>query len=161
MKNVSVFVLGACILLFIAAGCGKDCGGEACPPERPPVFTFRVQNNANADLLAGPARIYDTAQLRIRARRTTNGAVEDMQRQFLVIRNSAGTADSAITTGFTVSSTFNTYYLVLNNVVTDSMFFAVNRRQSQCCDFTTYFLDKVNTNDIPNLELPLLYVIRK
>lgn len=151
-----------CLMLLVATtGCGVDCAGEVCPPERPAVFTFRIQNNANADLLAGPARQFDTAQLRIRGRRSANGAVEDVQRQFVVIRNLAGTADSAITTGFNVSNTFSTYYLVLNNVVADSLFFGFTRRQTQCCDLSNYYLDRVNTGDIPNLELPLLYVIRK
>lgn len=156
-----IFPIVGLMLLVATTGCGVDCAGEACPPERPAVFTFRIQNNANADLLAGSARQYDTAQLRIRARRIANAAIEDVQRQFLVIRNVAGTADSAITTGFNVSNTFSTYYLVLNNVVTDSLFFGFTRRQTQCCDLSNYFLDKVNIGDIANLELPLLYVIRK
>lgn len=161
MRHVPFLFLAALAALLAASGCGKDCGREACPPERQPLFTFRIQNNANADLMAGPAKVYDTAQLRIRARRNATGAVEEVPRQFLVIRNTAGTADSAVTTGFTVSTNYNAYYLVLNNVVTDSLFFGLNRRQSECCDFSSYYLDRVNTADVPNLELPLLYVIRK
>ena len=147
--------------MALLQSCGKDCGSEECPNVKPGTFGLRLLNNAGQDLLTGPAKAYDTAQVRIRARRVTTNSVEEINRNFFILKNSIGTADSLITTGFTVSRTYAAYYLLLNNVVTDSLVFGYNNMMTACCDLSNYYLDKVNLTDVQNLDLPSTYIIRK
>ncbi|HMO33749.1 MAG TPA: hypothetical protein PKE63_09965 [Lacibacter sp.] len=160
MKFIKVVFLG-CASLLLFSQCGKDCARDECPLPKAATFAFRLVNSSNQDLLTGPAKVYDTVNLRIRARRISTGAVEEIQRLFLVQRNAIGTADSIITAGFTVNNAFGAYYLVLNNTVTDSLFFGFNNRRSECCDQSSYFFDRLNLNDLPNVELPTAIVLVK
>ncbi len=146
---------------FLLTACGKDCGSEECPNVIPSSIGLRLLNSADQDLLTGPAKLYDTAQVRIRARKVGNAAVEEINRVFIILKNGNGTADSLITTGFTVNKNYAVYYLVLNNVVTDSLVFGYNNLQTACCDLSSYYLDKVNQFDIQNVNLPSSYILRK
>lgn len=159
MKNKLLFFVS---VLFVSAAfvqCGKDCAREECDIAAPPTFSFRLLNNADKDLLVGAAKQYDSANLKITAKRVSNGAIENINRLFFFI------GDSVATTGFTVNKNYSMYYLSLNNNITDSMQFGYNQRNSTCCDMSNYFLSRFNTNDLSGagLVLPITngYIIRK
>lgn len=158
MKNKLLTFVSVLFVSVIFVQCGKDCAREECELAPPPTFSFRLLNNANKDLLVGPAKQYDSAQLKITAKRVSNGNIENIKRLFYYI------GDSIATTGFTVNKDYAVYYLSLNNTVTDSMFFGYNSRQSGCCDMSNYYLSRFNTTDISGgLPLPVTngYTIRK
>ncbi len=158
MKNrLLIFVS----VLFVSAAfvqCKGDCANEECDNAPPPTFSFRLLNSANKDLLVGPAKQYDSANLKITAKAVSNGNISNITRLFYYI------GDSIATTGFVVNKSYSVYYLSLNNAVTDSMLFGFNNRQTTCCDLSYYFLSRFNTTDITSgLVLPITngYIIRK
>ena len=157
MKNKLLIFVSLLIGSVLFLQCGKDCAREECELAPYPTFSFRLLNNANKDLLVGPAKQYDSAQLKITAKRISNGNIENIKRLFYYI------GDTIATTGFTVSKEYAVYYLSLNNTVTDSMFFGFNSRISGCCDMSNYYLSSINTTDISGgLPLPITngYIIR-
>jgi hypothetical protein len=157
--------LGVLLLTSITlTQCGKDCAREVCDFPPIPTFSFRILNSANLDMLVGPTKVYDTSQVKITARRNGSASVEPINRLFFITKNIAGTADSIATTGFTVNRNYAVYYLSLNNVVTDSLFFGYAARNTTCCDLSYYFFSKLNTSEISGgLPLPITngYAIRK
>ncbi len=158
MKNKLLIFVSLLIFSVLFLQCGKDCAREECELAPYPTFSFRLLNNANKDLLVGPARQYDSAQLNITAKRISSGNIENIKRLFYYI------GDTIATTGFTVSKDYAVYYLSLNNTVTDSMFFGFNSRISTCCDMSNYYLSRINKTDISGgLPLPITngYIIRK
>lgn len=158
MKNKLLIFVSVLIVSVLFLQCGKDCAREECELMPPPTFSFRILNNANKDLLVGPAKQYDSAQLKITAKRVSNSSIENIKRLFYYI------GDTIATTGFTVNKDYAVYYLSLNNTVTDSMFFGLNSRQSTCCDMSNYYLSRINTTDISGgLPLPITngYIIKK
>ncbi len=161
MLLAALFLSAAAII----TGCGKDCAKEDCGNLPVPTFSFRIVNNANQDLLVGPARVYDTANVKINGKNKTTGSIQPVRRLVYVLRNSANTADSLAAIGFTVTDAYAVYYLLLNNTVTDSMYFGYAKRQTACCDFSNFYLSRFNTTDIPGggLELPIAngYLIKK
>lgn len=161
MKSRTNLILATLLAVFLLSACGKDCGSEECPNVTPSTIGLRLLNNADQDLLAGPAKVYDTTQVRITARKAGSSTTEEMKRFFLILKNGTGSADSLITTTFVVNKNYATYYLVLNNTVTDSLVFGYNNLQTACCDLSTYYLDKVNQFDIQNIGLPSTYILRK
>lgn len=159
MKNKLLTLVS---VLFVSAAfvqCGKDCAREECDIAPPPTFSFRLLNNADKDLLVGAAKQYDSSNVRITAKRASNGSIENINRLFYFI------GDSIATTGFTVNKNYSVYYLSLNNNVTDSMQFGFSQRNSTCCDVSSYFLSRFNTTDLSTagFVLPITngYVIRK
>ena len=158
MKNKLLIFVSLLIGSVLFLQCGKDCAREECELAPYPTFSFRLLNNANMDLLVGPAKQYDSTQLNITAKRISNGNIENIKRLFFYI------GDTIATTGFTVSKEYAVYYLKLNNTVTDSMFFGFNSRISGCCDMSNYYFSRINTTDISGgLPLPITngYIIRK
>jgi hypothetical protein len=146
---------------FVWSGCGKDCATEECPPPVSKAIFFQLQNNAGDDLLAGPAKQYDTANIRISAKRAGSGIQDSVSRVFVIYKNKAGTADSLIYTGFSVKKNYDVYYLSLKGILTDSLYFGYNPSPSECCDLSSFFLDRINQTDVNNLILPTNYIIRK
>lgn len=150
MKNSKLILISA-VLLMSAAGirCGTDCARTDCGNPIMPLFSFRLVNSVGKDLIGSSAKIYDSANVKILARRISTGTVENIKRSFSVI------ADSNYITGFTVSKDYSAYYLSLNNNITDSLIFGFNRKQTDCCDKSFFSLNKVNTSDLtPPLSLP-------
>ncbi|MFM9908138.1 MAG: hypothetical protein ACKVOW_02245 [Chitinophagaceae bacterium] len=161
-RNLRITAAGLfCLLAFTQ--CGTDCAKEVCIESLAPTFSLRLNNSGGQNIVMGPFKVYDTADVTITARKASNGAIESIPRQFNITRNAAGTADSLCTTGFTVNKDYATYYLRLNNTVTDSLQFVYNRNQSECCDLSNYSLVKVNTSSVTGITLPVLtgYVLVK
>lgn len=130
--------------------CKGDCARQDCDIAPPPTFSFRLLNSAGKDLLTGPAKVYDSSQLKITAKELSTGTVSAIPRLFYYI------GDTIATTGFTVNKKYSVYYLSLNNIVTDSMFFGFTSKQSTCCDLSYYYLSRFNTTDISGgLVLPI------
>ncbi|MBY0479154.1 MAG: hypothetical protein K2Q24_16010 [Chitinophagaceae bacterium] len=158
MKNKLLIFVSVLFVSAIFVQCGKDCAREECDIAPPPTFSFRLLNNANKDLLVGAAKQYDSANLKITAKRISNGNIENINRLFYFI------GDTIATTGFTVNKNYSVYYLSLNNNVTDSMQFGYSEQNSGCCDMSNYYLSRFNTTDITGgLPLPITngYTIRK
>ena len=158
MKN-RLFIVASVLFVSVAfVHCKNDCAKQECDNMSPPTFSFRLLNSANKDLLVGPAKIYDSANLKITAKAVSNGSISNIPRLFYYI------GDSIATTGFTANKNYAVYYLSLNNVVTDSMVFGFTNKQSTCCDLSYYYLNRFNTTDISGgLVLPITngYIIRK
>lgn len=154
MKN-KVLTLGLLSGLVLMWGCGKNCRDASCPTVVPAFFAFRLTNSADKDLLAGPAKMYDTAQLRIRAKRSNSGNLELINRVF------TQSGDTLVLTGFNVSQDFSVYYLQLNGVTTDSLFFQYNKNVTACCDLSNFTFNRFNTTSISPAKLPATFVIRK
>lgn len=163
--NYKLTILVALVLSsFALIQCGKDCAREECDLPPAPTFAFRIVNNSNTDLLVGPGKMYDTAQLKITARRISTGLTENIKRLYIITKNAAGTDDSTAVAGITVNTNYSVYYLSLNNIVTDSLLFGYTKRMSNCCDLSYYFLSRVNTTEISGgMALPLSngYLFRK
>ena len=157
--NLIYSLLISCAVLFFA--CNQDCASEICPPPNSSAFYIRLQNQASNELLAGPDKRYDTSNVRILARRLNQFKLDTIFRAFLTLKNKAGTADSIVSTGFSVSKDYAVYYLSLNGNRTDSLYFGFKPSTSECCDLSSYYLDKLNNADIENVNLPASYVIRK
>lgn len=155
MKNKFSIIAGSLLAMITLTQCGKDCAKEVCDEPPSPVFSFRITNNANVDLVVGPGKVYDTGQVKISARRSNNGNLENIPRLFYIIKNGLGTADSICTTGLTVTTDYSIYYLSLNNAVTDSITFGYNKKETLCCDFSNFYLARFNTLTIPNGGTPL------
>jgi hypothetical protein len=163
-KNVFIAGIILCVSAILA-GCGRDCAREDCGNQPIPTFSFRIVNSANQDLLVGPAKLYDTANVKVSGKNKTNGNTENIKRFVFVVRNANNTADSLATVGFTVTDTYSVYYLSLNNTVTDSVYFGYAKKLTECCDFSNFYLSRFNNIDIPGGGEPLPiangYIIRK
>jgi len=157
--NLIYSLLISCAFLLFA--CNQDCASEICPPPNSSAFYIRLQNQAGNELLAGPDKRYDTSNVRILARRLNHFKLDTIFQAFLILKNKAGTADSILSTGFSVSKDYAVYYLFLNGNRTDSLYFGYKPSTSECCDLSSYYLDKLNNADIENVNLPANYVIRK
>ncbi len=158
MKNRLLIIASVLFVSAVFVQCKGDCAKEECDNMAPPTFSFRLLNSANKDLLVGTAKQYDSANLKITAKAVSNGSITTINRLFYYI------GDTIATTGFTVDKNYSVYYLSLNNVVTDSMFFGYTPKQSACCDLSYYYFNRFNTTDIPGgLPLPITngYTIRK
>ncbi|RXK58073.1 hypothetical protein ESA94_18845 [Lacibacter luteus] len=131
------------------SGCGSDCARTDCGFAVTPVFSFRLLNSAGKELLSGPYKQYDTANVALKAKRVDNGAVETIRRNIIIV------ADTNYLTSFGVSNTHSVYYISVNNTITDSLVFSYNRKETDCCDMSYYSLNKVNTSAVsPPLSLP-------
>lgn len=150
MKNKIIVISSVLLFSILGSRCGgSDCARVDCGNPILPGFSFRLIGGAGNDLIGGVAKRYDTANVKILAKRTSNGTVENIKRSFQII------SDTNYITGFAVSRDYATYYLSLNNVVTDSLFFGYNTRQTDCCDKSFFSLNKFNTADLtPPLALP-------
>ncbi len=155
MKNKFLVLAAGLFVMATLTQCGKDCAKEVCDEPPPATFSFRIVNNTNLDLVVGPGKVYDTSQIKISARKASNGSLENIPRLFFIIKNVLNTADSICTTGLTIKNDYSVYYLSLNNIVTDSMSFGFNKREGLCCDLSNYYLAKFNTLTIPNGGAPL------
>lgn len=158
MKNRLLIIASVLFVSAVFVQCKGDCAKEECDNMAPPTFSFRLLNSANKDLLVGTAKQYDSANLKITAKAVSNGSITTINRLFYYI------GDTIATTGFTVDKNYSVYYLSLNNVVTDSMFFGYTPKQSACCDLSYYYFNRFNTTDITGgLPLPITngYTIRK
>ncbi|MFT3844401.1 MAG: hypothetical protein QM725_05065 [Lacibacter sp.] len=152
---IGVLIVGTAYLIN---GCGKSCKGVDCPNLNIAVFMFRITNNSGKDLLIGPAKIYDTTQLKITAKNKQTGTLQNVPPNFYT------TGDTSLTTTFSVSNVNTVYYLSLNNVVTDSMFFTYKYLVDDCCDRSYYYMNRFNTTDLTTtVTLPNLpgYLIKK
>lgn len=154
-----------CILTFAPAflfyACNTDCANEVCPPAFSSAFYIRLQNNFGNELLAGPDKRYDTSVVRIYARRLNQNQRDTIPRNFIILKNKTGTVDSLVSTGFSVSKNYAVYYLSIQDVITDSLYFGLQPSPSECCDLSNYFLDRINEIEVNNLNLPASYVITK
>lgn len=150
MKNKFLIVSSVLVFSILGSRCGgTDCARTDCGNPIFPSFSFRLVGSTGNDLIGGVKKQYDTANVKILARRISSGAVENVKRSFQVI------ADTNYITGFSVNKDFSIYYLSLNNTVTDSLLFGYNTRQTECCDKSFFSLNKFNTSDItPPLALP-------
>jgi hypothetical protein len=147
--------------MVINYSCNQDCASEICPPSNSSAFYIRLQNEAGNELLVGPEKRYDTSNVLIMARRQNQTNRDTIRRVFIILKNKAGTADSVVSTGFSVSKNYAVYYLSLNGSMADSLYFGYIPSTSECCDLSSYFLDKLNNTDVTNVSLPANYVIRK
>lgn len=154
MKHIS-FLFTAGLLIIGIAGCGKNCRDVNCPTVPPPFFGFRLTNSANKDILTGTFKVYDSSQLRIRAKRVNSSTLETIDRFFNY------TGDTVAYTAFTVNNAYAAYYLQLNGTITDSFFFSYNKKATDCCDLSNYSLSSINTTPITGFELPVSYVLKK
>jgi hypothetical protein len=152
-KSALVFLSFAALVL--SAGCGKNCRDASCPNIVPPFFAFRLTNSADKDLLTGPAKVYDTSQLRIRARRNNSATIDNINRVFNFV------GDTLALTGFTVSNDYSVYYLQLNGTTTDSLFYRFNQNATACCDLSNFTFNQFNTTGITPVKLPATFVIKK
>jgi len=163
--QVKLLSVRFCILISVQAflfySCNSDCASELCPPPISSAFYIRLQNSAGSELLTGPDKRYDTSEVRIYARRPNQIKTDTILRDFIFLKNKAGTADSLVSTGFPISKSYTVYYLSLKNEITDSLYFGLKPSPSECCDLSNYFLDRVNKLDVNNLNLPVSYVIVK
>lgn len=150
MKIKFLIVAASFLAITTLTNCGNDCAKEVCDEPPPPLFFFRIVNSGNKDLVVGPAKIYDTSILKITARRTSNSIIEAISREFFIIKNKQNSADSICTTGISIKIDYSVYYLSLNNVVTDSIYFGYNKRQNNCCDLSSFNFVKLNSFTIPN-----------
>jgi hypothetical protein len=149
MKNRWIFFSSMIGLSFVGMNCSSKCATTDCGNPIIPTFSFRLVNSAGRDIIGSPVKQYDSANVKIMARRSSNGAVESIKRTFYII------ADTNYITGFLVSKDYAVYYLSLNNTITDSLIFGFNNRQTDCCDKSFFSLNKINTTDIaPPLALP-------
>jgi hypothetical protein len=150
MKNKFLIVSSVLVFSILGSRCGgADCARTDCGNPILPVFSFRLVGSTGNDLIGGVKKQYDSANVKILAKRTSSGAVENIKRHFQVI------ADTNYITGFSVNKDFSIYYLSLNNTVTDSLLFGYNTRQTECCDKSFFSLNKFNTSDLtPPLALP-------
>lgn len=150
MKNKFLIVSSVLVFSIVGSRCGgTDCARTDCGNPVFPNFTFRLLNSAGKDIVAGPSKIYDTANLKILGKLATTGLVENVRRIHQVI------GDTSCFTVFSVSKNYSVYYLSLNNTVTDSLFFTYNSKQAECCDNSYFSFTKRNTADItPALALP-------
>lgn len=134
---------------IVASRCGNDCARVDCGNPFLPAFSFRLIGATGNDLIGGVNKRYDSANVKVLAKRTSNGAIENVKRSFQII------SDTNYLTGFSVSKDYSTYYLSLNNTITDSLLFGYNTRQTDCCDKSFFSLNKFNTADItPPISLP-------
>jgi hypothetical protein len=149
MKNKLLIVSSVLLFSIVSVRCGSDCARTDCGNPVFPNFTFRLLNSAGKDIVAGPAKIYDTSNVKILGKLTSNGSVENIKRIHQVI------GDTSCFTVFSVSKNYSVYYLSLNNTVTDSLFFTYIPKQTECCDNSYFSFTKRNTADItPALALP-------
>ncbi len=150
MKNKFLIVSSVLVFSILGSRCGgSDCARVDCGNPILPGFSFRLVGATGNDLIGGVHKRYDSANVKIRAKRVSNGAVENISRSFQVI------SDTNYITGFAVSKDYSIYYLTLNNTITDSLLFGYNKRETDCCDKSYFSLNKVNTADLtPPLALP-------
>jgi hypothetical protein len=154
MKKTALGFLSV-VAIFFSSGCGKNCRDAACPNLAPPFFAFRLTNSTDKDLLTGPAKIYDTSQLRIRAKRNNSTTIENINRVFNF------TGDTLALTGFTVDNNYAVYYLQLNGTITDSLFYRFNESATACCDLSSFTFNQFNNTTITPVKLPATFVIKK
>ena len=149
MKNKLILLSSIVAFSFVGMRCGTDCARTDCGAAILPAFSFRLTGSTGNDLVGGKNKVYDTANIKIMAKRASTGNVENIRRSFMII------ADTNYITGFSVTKDFSVYYLSLNNTITDSLFFSYNTRQTECCDKSYFSLNKINTADLtPPLALP-------
>ncbi len=146
-----VFFFIACI----TESCGKRCNDSGCTGTDVPLFGFRLSNNANKDLLTGAFKVYDSSQLRIKAKRVNASSLEDISRGFRFF------GDTLAITSFSVNERFSVYYLQLNGTITDSFFFRYNKNVNACCDLSQFNFTQHNTMAVTASKLPYLHVIVK
>jgi len=154
MKKVLFASLALAAIIF-SQGCGKSCRDAACPNAIPPFFAFRITNSAKKDLLTGAFKVYDSAQLRINAKRVNSSTIESVPRFF----NYSG--DTLALTGFNVDEKYAVYYVQLNGTTTDSLYFRYNKNVNECCDLSNYSFIKHNSLTVSPVNLPASYVIVK
>ncbi len=148
-KRNRILFFAVAVMSVTGMSCGNDCGRTDCGNPIPPGFSFRLVNSAGRDLIGSPAKIYDSANVKVLGKRTATGAVENIRRAYQIV------ADTIYLAGFTVTKDYSVYYISINNTVTDSLVFGYNNRQTECCDNSYFSLNKVNTADIaPPLALP-------
>ena len=150
MKNKLLIVSSVLAFSILGSRCGgSDCARVDCGNPILPGFSFRLVVCTGNDLIGGVNKRYDSANVKIRAKRVSNGAVENISRSFQVI------SDTNYISGSAVSKDYSIYYLSLNNIITDSLLFGYNTRQTDCCDKSFFSLNKFNTADLtPPLALP-------
>ncbi len=158
MKNRLVVIVSLLFVSTVFVQCKGDCAKEDCELVPPAAFSFRLLNNANKDLLVGTAKVYDSANVKVTAKTASGGTIKQINRFFYY------SGDTLALTGFTVDKSYSAYYISINNVITDSVFFGYTLRQSACCDLSYYYLARYNTTDISGgIVLPIEngYLIRK
>lgn len=158
MKNRLLIIVSVLFISAVFVQCKGDCAKEDCEVVPPMAFSFRLLNNANKDLLVGTAKVYDSANVKVTARTAGNGSIKSIDRFFYY------SGDTLALTGFAVDKSNSAYFISINNVITDSVFFGYTLRQTACCDLSYYYLNRFNTTDIPGgLTLPITngYTIRK
>lgn len=155
MKNKLLILLAIVLTSAFFLDCGKSCAREDCPNVKSGAFTFRLLNNANQDLLAGSSKMYDTAQIKIKSKKTAGSSFENTSLVFIKLN------DTSILSGFTVDKNYYKYYLQINNVITDSLGFGYDSRFTACCDISNYYMGSFNTTTITDFALPGTYYIRK
>lgn len=150
MKNSKLISFSVVFLMSITGiRCADDCGRTDCGNPISPGFSFRLVNNQGRDLIGSPVKVYDSANVKVLAKRAATGSVESIKRVYQVVR------DSTYIAGFSVSKDYSVYYISINNNITDSLVFGFNNRQTECCDNSYFSLNKVNSSDItPPLALP-------
>ncbi|MBX9784034.1 MAG: hypothetical protein K2X48_12160 [Chitinophagaceae bacterium] len=149
------FASFAVISVFILGGCGKNCRDASCPNIAPAFFAFRITNAAKKDLLTGPAKVYDSSQLLISARRFNSSALEPVTRVF------SYSGDTLALAGFNVRETYSVYYLKLNGITTDSFFFRYNKNATACCDLSNFTFNQFNTTSVTPVQLPATFGVIK
>ena len=140
---------------FMIESCGKSCKDAGCPGFVPALFGFRLVNGANKDLLTGPFKVYDSAQLRIKGKRIGSGALEDISRGFRYL------GDTLAVSAFSVNENYSVYYLQLNGTTTDSFFFRYNKNVNACCDLSDFSFTQHNTTSVTASKLPFTHVVVK
>ena len=154
MKKLLFGSLALAAIIF-SQGCGKSCRDAACPNAIPPFFAFRITNAAKKDLLTGTFKVYDSSQLRINAKRVNSSAIESVPRFF------SYSGDTLALTGFNVDEKYAVYYVQLNGVTTDSLYFKYNKNVTECCDLSNYTFTQHNSLTLSPAKLPASYVIVK
>lgn len=149
------FISLATVTLFMIDGCGKSCRDTACAPVSIPFFAFRLTNAAKKDLLTGTAKVYDSSQLFIKAKRNNSATLESITRVF------SYSGDTLALTGFNVSEVYTVYYLQLNGTTTDSLYFQYNKNVTACCDLSNFTFNRLNTTSITPVKLPATFAFVK
>ncbi len=99
--------------------------------------------------MIGSAKVYDTSALKITAKNKQTGSIQTITPNFYA------NGDTILMTTFAVSNANSVYYLSLNNVVKDSIFFTYKYFVDECCDRSFYYMNQFNTTDVgTTLTLP-------
>lgn len=148
MKNKFI-IISSLLFSIIGSRCGTDCARTDCGNPVSYGFSFRLLNSAGRDLIGSPVKIYDSANVKVLAKRKATGTIENIRRMYQIV------GDTTYLAGFSVSKDYSTYYISLNNAITDSLIFGYNVKQTDCCDRSYFSLNKVNLSDLtPPLSLP-------